>query len=106
MPPTAFTQWYRPFAYDEIADRAGQAVPWRYHWSMNLSLPRQVMLDRNLIFHEEWAEIGHEDIELGYRWSKAGYPIIYNADAWGEHYPPTRSRQLVPAPGIDRPRSA
>ncbi|HEY5822517.1 MAG TPA: glycosyltransferase [Propionibacteriaceae bacterium] len=88
MPPTAFIQWYRPFAYDEIADRAGQTVGWQHHWSMNLSLPRQVMLDRNLVFHEEWAEIGHEDVELGYRWSKAGYDIIYEPAAWGEHYHP------------------
>lgn len=88
MPPTAFIEWYRPFAYDEIRDRAGQAVSYRYHWSMNLSLPRSVMLERNLVFHEDWAEIGHEDIELGYRWSKAGYPIIYEPAAWGEHYHP------------------
>ena len=88
MPDTAFIAWYRPFAYDEIADRAGRPVGWRYHWSMNLSLPRAVMLERNLIFHEDWAEIGHEDIELGYRWAKAGYPIIYEPAAWGEHFHP------------------
>ena len=55
---------------------------------MNLSLPRQVMLDRNLVFHEDWAEIGHEDVELGYRWSKAGYRTIYVPAARGEHYHP------------------
>ena len=55
---------------------------------MNLSLPRQVMLDRNLVFHEDWAEIGHEDVELGYRWSKAGYRTIYVPAAQGEHYHP------------------
>ena len=88
MPATPFIEWYRPFAYHEIADRAGQPVPWRYHWSMNLSLPRQVMLDRNLVFHEDWAEIGHEDVELGYRWAKAGYKTIYVPAARGEHYHP------------------
>ena len=88
MPRTPFTGCYRPFAYQEIADRAGQPVPWRYHWSMNLSMPRQVMLDRNLMFHENWAEIGHEDVELGYRWSQAGYQTIYVPAAWGEHYHP------------------
>ena len=46
------------------------------------------MLDRNLVFHEDWAEIGHEDVELGYRWAKAGYQIIYDPAAWGEHYHP------------------
>jgi GT2 family glycosyltransferase len=88
MPSTPFSEWFRPFAYDEISDLAGQPVPWRYHWSMNLSLPRQVMLDRNLVFHEDWAEIGHEDVELGYRWAKAGYQTIYVPAARGEHYHP------------------
>jgi glycosyltransferase involved in cell wall biosynthesis len=88
MPRTPFVEWYQPFAYHEIADRAGRPVSYRYHWSMNLSLPRQVMLDRNLVFHEDWAEIGNEDVELGYRWSMAGYPIIYEPKAWGEHFHP------------------
>lgn len=88
MPRDPFIDWYRPFAYDEIEGRAGQSVDWRYHWSMNLSLPRRVMLERNLVFHEDWAEIGHEDVELGYRWTRAGYEIIYEPRAWGEHYHP------------------
>jgi glycosyltransferase involved in cell wall biosynthesis len=88
MPPTAFIEWYRPFAYDGIAGCGGQSVPYRYFWSMNLSLPRQVMLDRQLVFHEDWANIGHEDIELGYRWTRAGYPLVYQPDAWGEHFHP------------------
>jgi glycosyltransferase involved in cell wall biosynthesis len=88
MPRNPFIEWYQPFAYGQIADRAGQEVSYRYHWSMNLSLPRRIMLDRNLVFHEDWAEIGHEDVELGYRWSKAGYPIIYEPRAWGEHFHP------------------
>lgn len=88
MPSDPFTDWYRPFAYGELAGLAGQPVDWRYHWSMNLSLPRRVMLERNLVFHEDWAEIGHEDVELGYRWTRAGYRIIYEPAAWGEHYHP------------------
>jgi glycosyltransferase involved in cell wall biosynthesis len=88
MPPHPFTDWYQPFAYGEISDRAGLPVSYRYHWSMNLSLPRQIMLDRNLIFHEDWANIGHEDIELGYRWTKAGYEVVYVPEARGEHYHP------------------
>ena len=88
MTQTPFTQWYQPFAYDRIADRHDQPVPHRYFWSMNLSLPRSVMLERQLVFHEDWANIGHEDVELGYRWNQAGYPLIYRADAWGEHFHP------------------
>ncbi|QTE29270.1 glycosyltransferase family 2 protein [Pengzhenrongella sicca] len=88
MPSDPFIEWYQPFAYAQIADRAGREVTYRHHWSMNLSLPRRVMLERNLVFHEDWAEIGHEDVELGYRWSKAGYPIVYEPRAWGEHFHP------------------
>lgn len=88
MPPTPFIEWYRPFDYDGIADRAGRCVPYRYFWSMNLSLPRRVMLDRRLVFHEDWANIGHEDVELGYRWSRAGYLLVYEPKAWGEHFHP------------------
>jgi len=88
MPQDPFIEWYQPFAYDEIADRADQTVTYRHHWSMNLSLPRDVMLDRNLVFHEDWAHIGHEDVELGYRWTRAGYEVIYNPRAWGEHFHP------------------
>ena len=88
MDQTPFIQAYEPFAYHEIADQADQRLPYRYFWSMNLSLPRAVMLQRNLRFHEDWAQIGHEDVELGYRWSKAGLPIVYNPRATGEHFHP------------------
>ena len=88
MPSDPFIDWYRPFAYDEIADRADRAVPYRYFWSMNLSLPRSVMIERNLVFHEDWAHIGHEDVELGYRWAASGFRLIYNSRARGDHFHP------------------
>lgn len=88
MPTTPFIKWYQPFAYHELEGREGQALPYRYSWSMNLSLPRTEMLQRNLVFHEDWSEIGHEDVELGYRWTSAGYALVYNPRAWGEHYHP------------------
>ncbi len=88
MPQSPFISWYQPFAYAEIADRDGQTVPYRYSWSMNLSLPRDEMLTRNLVFHEDWANIGHEDVELGFRWTSAGRDIVYNAAATGEHFHP------------------
>lgn len=88
MPRTPFIEWYQPFAYDDMATFADRPVPYRYFWSMNLSLPREEMLARNLVFHEDWAEIGHEDVELGYRWAKAGLAAIYNPRARGEHFHP------------------
>lgn len=88
MPRTPFVSWYEPFAYHLIADRAGRTVPYTFSWSMNLSLPRAEMLDRNLVFHEDWANIGHEDVELGYRWTSAGNAIVYQPGATGQHYHP------------------
>ena len=88
MPQTPFIRWYRPFAYHEIADRADRPVDYRYFWSMNLSLPRAEMIGRGLLFHEDWAEIGSEDVELGYRWTRAGRSVVYNPRAWGEHFHP------------------
>jgi GT2 family glycosyltransferase len=81
-----FAEWYQPFPYQELPHLAGQPVPWQYSSSRNLSMPRQFMLDRNLLFHEDEAEIGHEDLELGYRWCKAGHQIIYVPAAHGENH--------------------
>ncbi len=88
MAQDPFTEWYLPFAYQEIADRVGEPLEWLYFWTMNLSLPRSEMLERNLVFHEDWAEIGSEDVELGYRWLRAGNRLVYHPRAWGEHYHP------------------
>jgi hypothetical protein len=53
---------------------------------MNLSFPRERMLAEGLTFHEAWSQIGHEDVELGYRWTSAGHPIVYNPRALCHHY--------------------
>ncbi|MFA9563337.1 MAG: glycosyltransferase family 2 protein [Acidimicrobiales bacterium] len=88
MEHTPFLDWYPPFAYFLLDDQAGQALTYRFSWSMNLSFPRQVMLDQNLLFHEDWAVIGSEDVELGRRWTQAGHDLLYEPRAWGEHYHP------------------
>lgn len=88
MQQTPFVSWYQPFAYHELEGRDGEQLPYRYSWSMNLSFPREVMLERNLVFHEDWRHIGHEDVELGYRWTSAGLPIVYHPAATGDHFHP------------------
>lgn len=88
MPRTPFVEFYEPFPYQQMTQLVDAAVPYRYFWSMNLSLPREVMLERNLRFHEDWAHIGHEDVELGWRWTRAGLEAVYNPRAVGEHYHP------------------
>jgi GT2 family glycosyltransferase len=88
MPRTPFVEFYEPFAYERLEASAGRPVPYQFFWSMNLSLPRRVMLERNLVFHEDWAHIGHEDVELGWRWTRAGLPAIYTPRARADHYHP------------------
>jgi glycosyltransferase involved in cell wall biosynthesis len=88
MDQTPFVEFYEPFAYHEMRTYEDRPVPYRYFWSMNLSLPRQVMLERNLVFHEDWAHIGHEDVELGWRWTQAGLKAVYNPRARGDHFHP------------------
>ncbi|MFN8036726.1 MAG: glycosyltransferase [Acidimicrobiia bacterium] len=89
MPRDPFVDWYTPFSYNELVDRVGEPLEWWFFWSMNLSVPRSEMVERNLMFHEDWGIIsGHEDVELGYRWTKAGNPLIYHPGAWGDHYHP------------------
>lgn len=90
MPWTPFVDFYQPFAY-HLIDQLGLdhgALPYEFFWSMNLSLPRQVALDRNLVFHEDWRHIGQEDIELGWRWTRAGLRLVYSPEANGEHFHP------------------
>jgi glycosyltransferase involved in cell wall biosynthesis len=88
MDQTPFIEWYQPFAYHELVGRAGVPLEWLYFWSMNISVPRSELVGRNLMFHEDWAEIGSEDVELGWRWAQAGNQIVYDPNAWGEHYHP------------------
>jgi glycosyltransferase involved in cell wall biosynthesis len=88
MPTSAFTEFYQPYAYSDLQDSADQAVKWWYFWTPNVSVPRSVLLERQLFMDESFVEIAHDDIEFGYRWVRAGYPLIYNPLARGEHYHP------------------
>jgi glycosyltransferase involved in cell wall biosynthesis len=88
MATTPFIEFYEPFAYQRMREYVDGPTPYQFFWSMNLSMPRHTMLGRNLVFHEYWAHIGHEDVELGWRWTRAGLKAIYNPRAVGEHYHP------------------
>jgi glycosyltransferase involved in cell wall biosynthesis len=88
MPPSAFTDFHRPYAYFELAAKADRPAKWWYFWTPNVSVPRAVLIDRQLLMPEDFVEIAHDDIEFGYRWARAGYQLIYNPRARGEHYHP------------------
>ncbi|MCL4545922.1 MAG: glycosyltransferase [Chloroflexi bacterium] len=115
MPKTAFLEWFRPFSFWELED--GQQLTWMYCWSMNLSVPRRVLVEHHISFHEDWKEIGQEDLQLGYQLQRARVPMYYCASAIAWHYHPhtlaSASRvqreigrglhdlqRLVPEPGI------
>ena len=89
MASDPFVDWFRPFGFGPIAGLGGEAVPFWFHWSMNLSAPRLALLDGDLLFDEHWREDGHDDVEHGYRWARAGYRTIFEPAAWGEHFDPS-----------------
>lgn len=88
MPATPFIEAYRPYAYAQLAGMHGQAVRWWYFYAPNVSLPRRAMLEGGFLFREDWPELVHEDVELGYRWCSSGRRLIYNANAVAHHYHP------------------
>ena len=62
-------------------------ISWLFCLTGNASAPRQALLDVGL-FDENFTVYGHEDLELGYRLQKAGWPIYYNAQAVNYHWHP------------------
>jgi GT2 family glycosyltransferase len=67
--------------------RDDKEMSWLFFLTGNASAPRQALLDAGL-FDENFTVYGHEDLELGYRLQKAGYPILYNAQAINYHWHP------------------
>ena len=64
-------------------------LSWLFFLTGNASVPRQALLDTGL-FDENFINYGHEDLELGYRLQKAGYPVRFNHRAIGYHWHPVR----------------
>ncbi len=67
--------------------RTDKEMSWLFFLTGNASAPRQALIDVGL-FDENFTIYGHEDLELGYRLQKAGYPILYNAGAVNYHWHP------------------
>lgn len=60
---------------------------WLYFLTGNLSIPKKDLLKAGL-FDEAFQGYGYEDLELGYRVSKAGLPILYLPEAVNYHLHP------------------
>lgn len=84
--------------YEEVRDnpydkgrhlhgRNDKEMSWLFFLTGNASAPRQALLDVGG-FDENFTVYGHEDLELGYRLQKSGYPIRYNAKAVNYHWHP------------------
>ena len=67
--------------------RTDKEMSWLFFLTGNASAPRQALVDVGL-FDENFTVYGHEDLELGYRLQKAGYPIRYNSTAVNYHWHP------------------
>ncbi len=96
-----FTDWYRDevrvtpllqmintqghqFGYAHM--EPGQEVPFTCFYTSNISLPRHLLGDAP--FDPAFSEYGWEDVELGYRLSRKGLPIVYHPGASARHLHP------------------
>jgi glycosyltransferase involved in cell wall biosynthesis len=87
LAPTPFMRWYGEqgalFAYGKFS--AGQQLTFLDFYTCNLSL-KTAFLRTCGQFDEEFKSAAYEDIELGYRLSKAGLRLLYGAGAVGYHH--------------------
>jgi GT2 family glycosyltransferase len=72
--------------------RADEEVPFTCFYTSNLSLPRRLLGDEP--FDASFAAYGWEDIELGYRLSRAGLRLVYHPAASAEHLHPMTLGEL------------
>jgi len=73
------------FSFSHFKD--GAEVPFTNLYTSNVSLPRELLGDNP--FNERFTTYGWEDIDLGWRLSRSGLPIIYRRSASARHAHPT-----------------
>lgn len=85
--PTPFMRWYGEdgplFAYHKF--RGKRELSHHYFYTCNLSLKKQFLRSCGQ-FDEDFKQAAYEDLELGYRLSKAGLRLLYNPDAIAYHH--------------------
>lgn len=85
MPQTTFQKKWDPFKYWELEGKEVELPYWKF-WACQISL-KKAFMQKNGLFREHKGA-AHEDVELGYRLSKAGLRIIYVPRAMAYHYHP------------------
>ena len=65
--------------------------PWQFDcfYTSNISVPRQMLVQLDYVFDEDFKTYGWEDTELGYRLERNGMRLLYNPDAVADHDHPT-----------------
>jgi len=84
IPTTSLNREHAVSMWRSIQD--GQEVGWQHFFTGNVSLKHSFLLENHLLFDESLPGSGYEDTEFGYRCSKKGLKIFYNAQALGYHY--------------------
>ncbi|MBF0441772.1 MAG: glycosyltransferase [Oligoflexales bacterium] len=66
-------------------------IPWAFAWTALIAIPRRLILENELFFDLNFFGYGVEDLEWGYRISKAGIPMMLKKDVFGIHLPHLRN---------------
>ena len=85
LKPTPFMEWYGSevlFSFRELTDQS--EADYRYFYTCNISLRRD-FLRKCGVFDEDFKVAALEDIELGFRLSRAGMRLFYNSQAIAYH---------------------
>jgi GT2 family glycosyltransferase len=85
QPKTAFERFFDPFGFTRL--RGDQELDYRFFWTNNISL-KASFLRQHGGFDERFPDANHEDVELGYRLSKAGMRIRYRDRLVAYHFHP------------------
>ncbi len=83
---TPFMRWYgerRLFFYDQLRNK--HEASFHFFYTCNLSLKTEFLRNGEQ-FDEDFKSAAYEDIELGYRLSKRGLQLLYDASAIGYHH--------------------
>lgn len=81
---TGFMRWLEHGVQFDYPSIAGIEAGWGRFYTANASVKRE-LIARAGGFDEEHLPFGYEDLDLGYRMSKAGFRLLYNRRAEAEH---------------------
>ena len=84
--PTQFLHFignWGQFLFEEISHE--EELNYNYFYTSNISLEKNFLDKKNLLFDENFKYAAWEDIEFGYRLGKEGLKIIFNKNAIAFH---------------------